>query len=140
MEWNQFFLEHSNHWRNEVLHYFKYYEDLKPIYTLIFLQGRKVSRFLDQLFGFPSDPTLYRYKEFFLEKFQITPEIFNGSTKSLKLLLKLYTPFENPPRVVFGFDATSLKPYLSINSEGNIIGLCKQKRKLLEEEINKLKF
>lgn len=121
-----------------------YIEDLKPIFVIFSMFGKKVYAFAYQTLGFPSFITTMTYKkELANYHFGSALEdklIFNGEISNLKTLIDCFLPenrTENESKGVLVVDAASIRANISINEKGVVTGL-KEKLVLSEEETNVL--
>ena len=122
---NNFFLD--EHYRNSIINAnFRaknhYPTHIQEILTIISFVGESWYNVLQQIFSLPSFRTVQRYRHKYIEKYQISTDIFNGSLENLQKIIDIFAN-KNDLRYVISIDAISLKSYVGISSDGTVHGL-----------------
>ena len=107
---------------------------IQEISTIISFVGKSWYFILQQIFDVPNYRTVQRYRIKYMEKFNITSDVFDGKLENLKKLKNIFIN-STDLRYVISIDAVSLKSYVSISKDGTVSGL-KMIKKILEYYAN----
>ena len=99
------------------------YEGLKEYFTLLSFIGPHYYELLSSNMIFPSYRRTLDYRKYFLDKFQITDNIYNGCIENVIQIMSKFLPQDFNGKTVMMVDAASVTPYVMIDEEGNVEGL-----------------
>ena len=98
-------------------------EEFTPLFSLFSMNGEFWCNLLNQTFGFPCYRTCLRKKNQLKEKYEINPDLYNGSLESIRKIMNIFLADCDEKRVVIAIDAAAVTPMLSISKKGVIYGL-----------------
>lgn len=113
------------------------YQGLKEFFTLLSFMGPHYYGILNSNMIFPSYRRTLDYKKFFLGKYQITDDIYNGCIENILKIKDLFLPPDFDGKAVVMIDATAVTPYVMVDENGTVEGLI-DCNKLPENEVRKI--
>mgnify|MGYP002471641323 CR=1 FL=1 len=114
------------------------YQGLKEFFTLLSFMGPHYYGMLSTNMIFPSYRRTLDYKKYFLDKYQITDDIYNGSIQNVDKIIKTFLPANFDGKLVIMIDAASVTPYVKVIDDGTVEGFIhpvKLKKKVVKQLI-----
>lgn len=99
------------------------YQGLKEFFTLLSFMGPHYYGILSKNMIFPSYRRTLDYKKEFLNKYQITDGLFDGSTENIKKIIQKFLPIDFSGKAVIMVDAASVTPYVKVHPDGTVEGI-----------------
>ncbi len=99
------------------------YTGLKEYFTLLSFMGPHYYGLLSDNMIFPSYRRTLDYKKKFLDAFQITDDLFDGSIENIIQIIQKFLPSDFDGKAVIMVDAASVTPYVKIHQDGTVDGI-----------------
>lgn len=112
------------------------YKELKEYFTLLSFMGPHYYGILSDNMIFPSYKRVLDYKKEFLQEFQITNDLFDGSVENIIQIIQKFLPSNFDGKAVMMVDAASVIPYVKVYEDGTVEGIigC---QKVEKDQVNK---